>query len=70
MAKLHVGDKMPFFTFQTESQSGLTTESVLRNGSRFFGYCATLVAPLAAMISTKLLLIMRSFKKEACRFMS
>ena len=36
MAKLHVGDKMPFFTFQTESQSGLTTESVLRNGRTVF----------------------------------
>ncbi len=36
MAKLHVGDKMPSFTFQTESESGLTTESVLKNGRTVF----------------------------------
>lgn len=36
MAKLQVGDKMPSFTFQTESQSGLTTESVLRGGRTVF----------------------------------
>ena len=36
MAKLHVGEKMPAFTFQTESQSGLTTESVLREGRTVF----------------------------------
>lgn len=29
MAKLHVGEKMPNFSFQTESQTGLTIQSVV-----------------------------------------
>ena len=36
MAKLELGDKMPSFTFQTESESGLTTESVLSHGRTVF----------------------------------
>ncbi|MDD3193454.1 MAG: peroxiredoxin-like family protein [Oscillospiraceae bacterium] len=36
MAKLHVGDKMPSFTFQTEAQSGLTTAAVLSGGRTVF----------------------------------
>lgn len=36
MAKLRVGDKMPSFTFRTESENGLTTESVLKNGRTVF----------------------------------
>ena len=36
MAKLQVGDKMPSFTFRTESEDGLTTESVLKGGRTVF----------------------------------
>ena len=36
MAKLFVGDKMPNFTFQTESETGVTTEKVLQGGRTVF----------------------------------
>ncbi|MBQ1237961.1 MAG: AhpC/TSA family protein [Oscillospiraceae bacterium] len=36
MAKLFVGDKMPNFTFQTESETGVTTEKVLQDGRTVF----------------------------------
>lgn len=34
--KLNVGDKMPSFTFNTESDTGVTTESVLTGGRTVF----------------------------------